>query len=253
MDSNISSYIYIGTSGWNYKDWKNNFYSGVKQKEWLEHYSQYFNTVEVNATFYRMLKQETLQSWHDRTPEDFNFAIKGSRYITHIKRLNDPQEAIKKQKDNVCPLTDKLGAVIWQLPASLQKDTAKLQNFAQALRSWPEVRHSLEFRHTSWFDNEISAILSDWNLASCISDAGDWPRWDAVTTDLVYIRLHGSPKTYISTYSEDSLRSWAACIHDKLREKRKVYIYFDNTDQGEAPKNAQQLQIYLNENLGKTS
>ncbi|HMB30211.1 MAG TPA: DUF72 domain-containing protein, partial [Desulfohalobiaceae bacterium] len=140
MNSNIHSYIYIGTSGWNYKDWKNNFYSGVKQKEWLEFYSQHFNTVEVNATFYRMLKHETLQNWYTRTPDSFIFAIKGSRYITHIKRLNDPLESIKKQKENVSALSDKLGVVIWQFPASLQKDTTKLQNFAQALKTWPEVR-----------------------------------------------------------------------------------------------------------------
>src|SRR6056297_252896 len=146
MAFNNYSKIYIGTSGWNYKDWKNDFYSGIKQKEWLEYYSQEFNAVEVNATFYRMLKKDTLLGWYNRTPQDFAFAAKGSRYLTHIKRLNDPQEPIERQKENLYPLGNKLKTIIWQFPATLQKNLNRLRGFAQALQIWSEVRHALEFR-----------------------------------------------------------------------------------------------------------
>jgi uncharacterized protein YecE (DUF72 family) len=245
MNANLSTNMYIGTSGWNYKNWKNDFYNGVKQKEWLEHYSNIFKAVEVNATFYRLLKHDTLQSWYNRTPQEFAFAVKGSRYLTHIKRLKEPLEGIQKQKENLAPLSHKLKVVLWQLPGSLQNDLQKLENFAKALSSWTEVRHAIEFRHPSWFDNQTASLLSSFNMSCCISDAGDWPLWDIVTTDLVYIRLHGSPSTYISDYSQEELQSWAAILLEWIKKEHEIHIYFDNTDQGQAPKNAQQLQKML--------
>src|SRR6056297_1684231 len=167
--------VFIGTSGWNYKEWKETFYSKVAQKRWLEHYASVFDSVEVNASFYRLLQEKTLDQWMHRTPKDFVFAVKGSRYTTHTKRLKDPDSAVSKQKQNLKPMQKKLWAVCWQLPASLSKDTARLKTFAQALDHWPEVGHAIEFRDASWFDQETADCLADHSLAACISDAADWP------------------------------------------------------------------------------
>jgi uncharacterized protein YecE (DUF72 family) len=237
--------LYIGTSGWNYKEWKESLYQGVPQKRWLEHYASQFESVEINATFYRLLKENTVRSWTERTPEGFAFAAKGSRYTTHTKRLNEPEQSVVKQKQNLDPLQGKLQAMCWQLPASLSKDMSRLQAFAQALGAWPECGHSIEFRDTSWFDEETAECLARHNLAACISDAADWPRWDRVTADLVYIRLHGNRATYQSAYTRDELQSWAESIQAWLAQGLEVHVYFDNTDSGAAVENAFALRSLL--------
>lgn len=237
--------LFIGTSGWNYKDWKDAFYAGVKQKEWLEHYARNFNAVEVNATFYRLLQDKVVTGWAKRSPDNFSFAIKGSRYITHNKRLKDSAESVKKQKDNMSALQHKIPAVVWQLPANFSKDLDRLRDFAENLGHWPESRHALEFRDTSWFDEETADLLGRYSLANCISDAEKWPRWDSVCTDMVYVRLHGNTETYHSSYSEKELGGWAQKIRAWLDEARSVHVYFDNTDARAAPGNALRLKELL--------
>lgn len=239
------SELFIGSSGWNYKSWKNDFFQGVVQKKWLEHYSSKFNAVEVNATFYRLLKENVLQGWKDRTPDEFYFAIKGSRYTTHTKRLKDPRESIQKQQENLSPLRDRIKAVLWQLPGSMQKDPERLEGFLQALQTWPEHRHAIEFRHTSWFDSETAGLLQEYNCANCISDAADWPMWDQVTSDLAYVRLHGNTETYVSSYTEQELQKWAERIQSWLQQGKCVHVYFDNTDGTAAPRNALRLKELL--------
>ena len=241
-----NSELSIGTSGWNYKSWKNDFFQGVVQKKWLEHYSSKFNAVEVNATFYRLLQENVLRGWKERTPEDFYFAVKGSRYTSHTKRLKDPEEAIRKQWDNLNILQEKIKVVLWQLPGSMQKNTERLQNFLQVLsKIWPENRHVMEFRHTSWFDSEVAQLLEEFNCGTCISDAADWPMWDQVTSDLAYVRLHGNRETYVSSYTEEELQQWADRIQDWLEQGIGVHVYFDNTDGVAAPNNALRLKELL--------
>jgi uncharacterized protein YecE (DUF72 family) len=237
--------LYIGTSGWNYKEWKESLYQGVAQKRWLEHYASKFPAVEVNATFYRLLKEDTIRNWGQRTPENFVFAAKGSRYTTHTKRLKDPESSVSKQKHNLEPLRPKLRVICWQLPASFQKDISRLQEFTQALDQWPETRHAIEFRDTSWFDKETAECLATHNIGSSISDAADWSRWDRVTTDLVYIRLHGNRTTYQSAYSSQELQTWADSIRSWLNNGCEVHVYFDNTDSGAAVENAFELRSVL--------
>ncbi len=234
--------LFIGTSGWNYKVWKDGFYRGVKQKEWLQYYASRFNAVEVNATFYRLLKESTVAGWHEKTPADFSFAVKGSRYITHTKKLKPDPDSVAKQRDNLRALQDKISAVIWQLPASLNKDPERLEDFANKLKDWPKAYHVLEFRDQSWFDRETAGLLAKHNLANCISDAGKWPRWDEVTGSLAYFRLHGKPETYDSVYSDRELEEWAAWIKELLAAEKTVHVYFDNTDAGAAVDNALKLQ-----------
>jgi uncharacterized protein YecE (DUF72 family) len=233
--------ICIGTSGWNYSHWKNTFYSGVKRKDWLRHYAKLFGSVEVNATFYRLQERKTFERWREETPSGFRFTIKGNRFLTHNKKLHDPLESIRRERERASALGDKLAVVVWQLPGNLHKHPESLRGFVGALKRWPETRHTIEFRHSSWFDAEIAEILSDSGIANCWSDAADWPMWDTVTTDLVYCRLHGHPLTYASEYGEASIREWADRARLWLSRKRYVYVYFDNDAETHAPKDALRL------------
>ncbi|MFQ6023405.1 MAG: DUF72 domain-containing protein [Acidiferrobacterales bacterium] len=232
---------YIGTSGWNYEAWKDNFYHGVRRKDWLRFCAEHFTGIEVNATFYRLQEKRTFERWRDETPEHFRFAIKGNRFLTHNKKLNEPLASIRLDRERAQSLGDKLAAVVWQMPAQLRKNMEKLRVFALALQRWPDTRHALEFRHISWFDEEVADCLRAHQLAVCISDAADWPMWDAVTTDMVYVRLHGHTRTYASAYSAASLKNWARRIRAWLKEGRGVHVYFDNDAEGAAPSDALRL------------
>lgn len=239
------SQLFIGTSGWNYPHWKDDFYAGVKRSEWLRHYSTQFNAVEANATFYRLQSPDTLQRWHDETPQDFRFTIKGHRYVTHNKKLTDPAEPVEVERGNARPLGHKLSAVLWQLPASLRRNSGRLRGFCESLRQWDGVRHAIEFRNKSWFDEETADCLREFGIANCQSDSADWPMWTAVTTDLVYLRLHGHTRTYASAYRADALDSWAASIRKWRRDGRSVHVYFDNDAEGAAPRDALKLRKLL--------
>jgi uncharacterized protein YecE (DUF72 family) len=234
----MASKAYIGTSGWNYKSWRDDFYGDTPQKEWLRFCADRFTGIEVNGTFYRLQEKSTFEKWRDQTPETFRFAIKGHRYVTHNKKLLDGEESVIRCRESASPLGERLTAVVWQLPAFLKKDTDRLEKFLDALRRWKSTRHAIEFRHKSWFDDKVAERLKRHAVAVCISDAPDWPMWEEVTTDFVYIRLHGHTRKYASSYSKHSLRKWAARIRDWLDENRVVHAYFDNDAEGAAPKNA---------------
>lgn len=238
--------LFIGTSGWNYKNWKEDFYQGVPQKNWLAHYASRFNSVEVNATFYRQLKPETYEKWLAHTPQSFSFVLKGTRYVTHIKRLKDPGESILKQRENTSPLQPRLAALLWQLPANLEKDVNKLKGFAGALaENWPEARHVIEFRNSSWFSQEVAAILQEHGLGNCLSDAPHWPMWEKIISGLAYVRLHGDTELYRSEYTEEQLAGWASKARQWLSQGCAVFFFFDNTDSNHAPKNALRLREML--------
>lgn len=237
--------LYIGTSGWSYPGWKEAFFAGVPRKDWLRHYAGQFNSVEVNASFYGRLQPRTCEHWDQETPADFRFAIKGSRSLTHVHKLLLPHDALQPMREPSLKLGRKLAVVIWQMPKSLHFDLPRLERFAESLRNWPEVRHALEFRHGSWFCREAADCLRRCHLAVCQSDAADWPLWDAVTTDLVYLRLHGHEQTYVSAYADVQLKPWAERIERWLADRRQVYVYFDNTDCGHAPRDAERLKEML--------
>lgn len=239
--------LIIGTSGWTYGSWARGFFAGVPRKEWLLHYSRIFNGVEVNSTFYRAVRPATFESWARQTDPGFRFALKGSRIVTHIRRLEGIRDALQNFRERAAALGPKLAAVVWQLPRSFHADAERLGRFTADLADWPETRHAIEFRHASWFTPEVRALLTAANVANCISDAADWPMWEAVTADLVYVRLHGHERTYRSPYTEDALRGWAQRIHAWRQEGRSVHVYFDNTDEGHAPANALRLAELLQE------
>jgi uncharacterized protein YecE (DUF72 family) len=237
--------IYVGTSGWTYDAWKDGFYAGIPRSAWLKYYTQHFHAVEVNATFYHQLRQSTFAKWAETTPPDFRFAIKGHRYLTHVLKLEVSREVFLRQMQAVKPLGKQLAVMLWQLPAGLKCDPLRLERFARMLDTWQETRHALEFRHQSWFDEPTAECLRRHRLAACQSDAADWPLWDAVTTDLVYVRLHGHRITYESSYAARQLADWAKRIRRWSMEGRDVHIYFDNTDAGHAPRDAQRLVASL--------
>lgn len=238
MLSDMSGRLHIGTSGWSYDSWKDDFYAGIPRKSWLEYYASRLRALEADGTFYHMMRPSVFESWARRTPPDFRFAIKGHRYITHLKRLEPPAQSIRLQRENSSALGVKLAAVLWQLPPNAHKDLQRLERFAAALDSWRETRHVIEFRHESWFDDETAAVMARERLANCLSDAAKWPLWDAVTTDLVFVRLHGHAKTYVSNYEDAELERWAGRVRGWLREGRDVHVYFDNDARGRAPWNA---------------
>lgn len=233
--------LYIGTSGWNYDHWKTGFYSATKRPDWLRYYAGRFNAVEVNATFYRLQSMQTFARWQAETPPHFRFCIKGHRYLTHNKRLKDPSDSIAIERERSRPLGDKLVVVLWQLPRSLPKHLGRLEAFVRALRQWDGVQHAVEFRHVSWFDDEVAACLRRHNVANCQSDAADWPMWNAVTATLVYVRLHGHTRTYASAYTTRSLSKWALRVRSWLRSGHTVHIYLDNDAEGAAPRDALRL------------
>lgn len=232
---------WIGTSGWNYDAWRAGFYGARPRKEWLRYCAAQFSALEVDATFYRLQSRETFRRWAAETPPGFRFAIKANRYLTHSKKLNDPLPAIRVERERADVLGSRLAVVLWQLPRNLHKNLVRLDEFVRALRYWRSVRHAIEFRHASWFDAEVAACLHAHRIANCQSDAADWPLWDAVTTDLVYARLHGHEITYAADYGDDALRAWGRRVRRWLRAGRDVHVYFDNDALGHAPRNARRL------------
>jgi uncharacterized protein YecE (DUF72 family) len=235
----------IGLSGWNYPQWKTHFYDGVPQREWLAHAMRHFNGIEINATFYMLQKKPSLERWRALAPPGFAFTAKAHRFATHNMKLLKPADTIRVQKANLAPLRNRLDVVIWQLPERMRKNLERLDGFGRALKRWANVRHAVEFRHETWFDDEVAERLSRHRIANCISDAADWPRWDAVTTDLVYVRLHGHERTYRSAYSDVELRRWAGKIRRWRRDGRAVHVYFDNDGEGAAPWDAQRLRAMV--------
>ena len=237
----MAGQAFIGTSGWTYDSWRDDFYEGRPAKDWLRFCAARFTGIEVNATHYRLQNMQTFRRWREETPPAFRFAIKAHRYLTHNRKLKDPLPSIRLERSRAAGLGDKLAAVLWQLPENFHCNLERLAGFARALRVWRRARHVVEFRHPSWFDAEVAACLREHRIAVCQSDAADWPLWDAVTTDLVYVRLHGHELTYASNYSERELGAWARKVRHWMREGRDVHVYFDNDAYGYAPRDAVRL------------
>jgi uncharacterized protein YecE (DUF72 family) len=239
----MTSFVHIGTSGWNYDHWRGSFYPAYCPKsKWLQHYTQNFTTVEVNATFYRQPKPETFETWRHTTPDGFLWAVKANRYITHIKRLREAGESLERFFSAAGLLKEKFGPVLFQLPPGLAFEEGTFDRFCGSLEHYNH-RCALEVRHTSWLTDRVLARLENRRIAFCISDtAGRYPYGEAVTADFIYIRLHGSQKLYMSDYTEEELRAWVRKI---TQWDRDTYVYFDNDFAGHAPKNAVRMKEIL--------
>ena len=232
----------IGTSGWNYSHWRRVFYPrGLRQADWLSFYADTFDTVEINATFYRLPKPGYVDSWADSVPEGFLFAVKGSRYLTHVKRLGDTGEPVERFFDLIGRLGEKAGPVLWQLPPQMKRDDDRLAAFAGSLPGgW---RHAFKFRHPSWFCSEVREILERSNSALVIGDHPELPRELALTADWTYIRFHYGEDG--GRYSEAELVKWAGRIRELTAGGEDAFIYFNNDWQGHALENARELASML--------
>ncbi len=227
---------YTGCSGFNYDHWIGKFFpEDVPKKEWLEYYADHFDSVEINATFYNLPKEQTLINWYHRVPGNFKFTLKGSRYITHQKKLNDPEEPVKKFYDLAAILKGKLGCILWQLPGNQHKDVDKLRDFCKVLST--DFHNVIEFRHNSWYDEEVYDVMKKHQVTFCVISAPEGLSDEVIkTTDRVYMRFHGKDQWYRYRYSEGELKKWAKKIQDL--NPSQIYSYFNNDFDGHAPENA---------------
>ncbi|MFE3451819.1 DUF72 domain-containing protein [Nonomuraea sp. NPDC059194] len=226
----------VGTSGWQYRDWRGVLYPDkVPQRLWLETYTETFRTVESNNAFYRLPSTETFAGWAERTPEGFVMAVKASRYLTHIKRLTDPEEPVERLMAAVEGLKAKLGPILLQLPPTLKADPGKLD---RCLACFPRAtRVAVEFRHPSWWSDEVRSVLEARRAALCWADRESRvlnPPWR--TAEWGYVRLHEGRATPRPAYGEAALRSWARRVHET--GWRQAYVYFNNDPGGAAVRNA---------------
>jgi uncharacterized protein YecE (DUF72 family) len=219
--------VRIGTSGWNYTHWRGTVYpKGVPARRWLEHYATLFDTVEVNATFYRLPKPQAVESWAEETPPDFVFAVKGSRYLTHVKRLRWTGRSLDRFFDAIEPLASagKLGPLLWQLPPNFRRDDERLATFLDGL---PPGRHALEFRHASWFAEDVYALLREHGAALVAADHPTMAyQTRQRTTDWVYVRFHAGDRPD-GGYSDRALATWKRRLA-AWRGRADVYAYFNN-------------------------
>ena len=237
--------VHVGCSGWNYKDWRGLVYpEGLPASRWLEHYATLFDTVEVNSTFYRLASREAVARWRDQTPAHFLVTLKASRYLTHIKRLTDLDQGVRRFYERIDPLvgTPKLGPVLWQLPENFHRDDERL---AGALRALPVGRHCFEFRHESWFTPDVYALLREHGVALVIGDTPKRPfQTYEMTADWTFVRFHWGARGRRGNYSESELEEWARRLED-WRERVEVFAYFNNDWEGFAVKNGLWLRARL--------
>lgn len=231
----------IGTSGWSYGHWRGRFYpEGLPSSRWFSHYAAHFDTVELNASFYRLPQESAWRGWAERAPEGFVFAVKASRLITHLQRLADSEDAVRTLLDRARLLGPHLGPVLYQLPPSFQREDGRLAAFLELLPR--DVGHVFEFRHASWFHEDVFALLRRAGAAFCIFHRGRFQAPVVATAPFAYVRFHGPDDRYGGDYAEEDLRAWAGRLRGLAREVETVYCYFNNDVNAYAVANARRLR-----------
>jgi uncharacterized protein YecE (DUF72 family) len=256
------SRIRVGTSGYMYRHWRGLLYpEGLAQRRWLERYVQVFDTVEMNATFYRLPKPETVERWREIAPRGFVFAVKGSRYLTHLKRLLDAGQGVRRFYVPVSRFGEKLGPVLWQLPPHMKPDVPRLDRFLSRLeirtrgepallgggpRGGSRGRHAVEFRNPDWYSDEVCAVLDRHGAAFCEHDqiARAPPR---LTGRFRYVRFHGTTGRYSGRYGAQALRPFAESYLDSAARGTDVFVYFNNDVGGHAVTDALDLLALVGE------
>ncbi|HKV88536.1 MAG TPA: DUF72 domain-containing protein [Candidatus Dormibacteraeota bacterium] len=229
--------IHVGTSGWQYRHWRDVFYPRtLSQQEWLPYFAERFQTVEVNNTFYNLPEKRVFETWARRTPRDFLLALKMSRFLTHLKRLDDPEEPVHRFMERASALGSKLGPILLQLPPGLQSDTARLEDTLAAFP--PEVRVAVEFRDPSWFTEETRAILERHGAALCLADSPrrTQPAWR--TADWTFVRFHEGSGLHPPGYSDEALRRWIDRLTELWTPAEDLFVYFNNDRGGHAIEDA---------------
>ncbi len=246
MRSDMTSNFRIGTSGFHYEHWKGRFYpEGVKPKDFLKFYTRFFDTVELNNTFYQLPRSTSIDHWLSCVGPGFTFTIKGSRYITHLKRLNEPHDSLKMFFDRIELFGDKVGPILWQLPPRFPADPDRLRAFLKLLPR--DYDHVFEFRDPTWFTPIVYSLLEKRKAAFCIYDRGDFLSPHIITSDLVYIRLHGPQEMYQGKYPQNKLRHWSQLMEQWSHTARAVFAYFNNDQSAFAVENALTLKKLLHQ------
>ncbi|HXG94215.1 MAG TPA: DUF72 domain-containing protein [Blastocatellia bacterium] len=219
--------IYIGCSGWNYKHWRGRFYpEQLRQKDWFDFYAQVFDTVEINNTFYRLPSAVTFRAWHKQAPDGFIYAVKASRYITHLKKLKGAKQSLEQFLNRAILLEDHLGPVLYQLPPNWNLDIERLQSFLDLLPSG--IDHVFEFRDQSWMVEAVFRLLDERGVSFC---AHDFPGLDVprrAVGPVAYVRFHGPEKRYRGSYADATLRGWWRWMQQQLEDEKRLYVYFNN-------------------------
>ena len=240
----MSLHYYIGTSGWHYDHWQDRFYPKTLTKaKWLEFYASHFTTVELNNSFYRLPSETAFTTWYDSSPANFTFAVKVSRFITHIKRLRNSEEAVDNFISRAKILAEKLGPLLYQLPPNMHRNDEILESFLSTLPQG--MKHVFEFRHQSWLEDKVFEILHKHNIGFCVFDMPSVSCPLVATADFAYIRFHGSTGLYFSCYSDEELADWAKRLANLARNLEAIYIYFNNDAEAFAVRNAITLRRYL--------
>jgi uncharacterized protein YecE (DUF72 family) len=236
----------VGTSGWSYRHWRDIFYPpGLPQCRWLEHYAEEFDTVELNASFYRLPPEKTWSGWRDRTPDRFRFAVKAPRSITHRRKLADCAEQMDRFLSRVALLGDRAGPILVQLPPNWSCDLAVLRDFLALLP--PQWRFAFEFRDRTWLCDEVYSLLAARGAAVVRVSAPRFPDAEADTAAFKYVRMHGEEKLYASEYSEESLAAWAETVAEWLQAGKAAFVYFNNDVEGHAVADARALRRLVTE------
>jgi uncharacterized protein YecE (DUF72 family) len=234
----------VGCSGWQYKHWRGDFYpADVPQRRWFEHYTSVFDTVEINNTFYRLPERSTFAAWAHRAPPGFEFAVKASRFLTHMKKLKDPEEPIDRLFSRMRPLGTHLGPVLYQLPPGWKVDHDRFARFVEALPR--ELRHAVEFRDPSWYDPAAVGLMRRRGIALCLHDMPGSATGQEVTAPFIYVRFHGASSRYGGSYPDEHLFRWADWLNERRAQGCDVYAYFNNDVGGLAPRNALTLRRML--------
>ena len=253
----------IGCSGWNYKSWRGAFYPAtLPPRAWLPHYAATFDTVEVNNTFYRLPEAETFAAWHDATPDGFLMAVKASRYLTHLKRLREPEEPVSRLFERAAALGSRIGPILYQLPGAFGRDLDRLAAFLAALpRRWPRdgrrgsparrLTHVMEFRHPSWYVAETFALLTRARVALCLHDKTGSEITSPIVGPVIYVRFHGASGDYHGSYSARALSRWASQLAEHVSDGRAVYAYFNNDPEAVAVQNALTLRRLVQRRIGE--
>ncbi len=240
----LTAEYFVGTSGWHYDHWRGLYYpEGLAKPKWLQFYGKQFNTVELNNSFYHLPTEKAFVTWRESTPENFVFAVKVSRFITHLKKLRNIGAALDNFLSRACLLQDKLGPLLYQLPPNMKRNDVVLENFLSSLPQ--EYRHVFEFRHESWIDDAVFEILRRYKVGLCVFDMPGFTCPPVATSDFAYIRFHGSGGMYSSCYSNEELSQWAKKIAKLAEGVKAVYIYFNNDAEAFAVRNALTLASYL--------
>ncbi len=241
--------IRIGTSGFYYDHWKGCFYpKELSRTHYFDYFVERFPTVEINATFYHLPHSKTVKQWAERSPEDFLFALKASREITHYRKLEDVEHPLYLFLHLIKPLKPKLAAILFQLPPSLKKETRLLASFLKLLPSG--YRFAIEFRHESWEEEEVLEILEAYNVAFCLNDFEQRKIKPRQSADFTYLRLHGPTGRYGGSYDDETLRKYAKMLVEFARHQKALFVYFNNDFEGNAVKDAKRLQAMVAEEAG---